>query len=192
MQRMLRRVTAPLALIIGLALGTMAVSGAPTAGREAGPEPAVTTPVRTVAQVDAVPVARRAAGPAKNVAIRYELPALSGVNEFIVGFPRLPKGIYLASFSLVVQMQVDTDGFNCYLDRPGTSASTLLAFAGSRGPYRSVNASGVISTLTKSVKLHCSAEGTVARTRLSPDFRSYIDFVGIDASVTRQATTTIP
>ena len=192
MQRMLRRVIAPLALTIGLVLGTMASTGAPTAGREPGRQRVVTTPLRTVAHVDAVPVARRAAGPAKNVATRYELPTLSGVNEFIVGFPRLPKGLYLASFSLVVQMQFDTDGFNCYMDRPGSSASTLLSFAASRGPFRSVNASGVISTLTKSVKLHCSAEGPVQRTNLSPDFKSYIDFVKIDASVTRQATTTIP
>ena len=115
-------------------------------------------------------------------AYRYRLPATDPAVQSATGFPGLPAGVYLATYSVISGITTGTP--TCYLRGYTASATSQAVSFGSRsGSYAANNASAVIDART-GVQLICTAGGELfTRYTSAGDLDSTASFVRLDTVV---------
>jgi hypothetical protein len=119
-------------------------------------------------------------------AFRYEVAAEYAEHQ-VVSFPKLPPGIYQASYSLFSRGISSPSPILCYLDSGRIQAWSASTFTGAPANFYSNNASVIVDTRAQDVTLHCSSSDDFRMVAEQIDVFSEVTFTRVDTFTTRTA-----
>jgi hypothetical protein len=127
----------------------------------------------------------------QNQVYRYTLPVVTSVGTFSRTFPNLPKGKYLASYTVSMAVDANTTNVGCELIPSNTSphvagGSSAVLNAGIF-LFGAVSASGLVDTTDGSTwKITCTADDGGQFTTAASS-QSEVDFLRVDTVTTASA-----
>jgi hypothetical protein len=113
-------------------------------------------------------------------AVVYTVPFVPTTKQFTVNLPGLPKGVYLASYSLVAQMSTAGTNITCFFDLVDrTPFSGVVGYGSASGHFSNANSSGLVDTRHDPVTFSCLG-GSSFTVSADESFSPYITLTRIN------------